>query len=136
MEVYEKTFPAGELTLGANRSGGAQGARSNYIVIVRPAASDSGLTALKFTEGPIAPDEWLNDGDSDGDGLLDGFELENGLDPENADTDADGIADEAETDVDGMDLWDVQEELAAEADPDPSGGGSGGGCFIRTGSAR
>jgi hypothetical protein len=102
-------------------------------VIVRPAATGSGVTALKFTEGPIAPDEWLNDGDSDGDGLTDGFELDNGLDPDSVDTDADGVADESETDVNGADLWDVQEGLI-DADPDDgAGGGSGGGgCFIGT----
>jgi hypothetical protein len=133
LEVFEKTFAAGELTLGGNRSGGAAGAKSNYIVIVRPAASSSDVTALKFTEGPIAPDEWLNDGDSDGDGLTDGFEVDQGLDPANPDTDLDGIVDEAETDVLGRDLWDVQEGLV-DADPDDgTGGGSGGGgCFIGT----
>jgi len=141
MEVFEKTFPAGELTLGGNLSGGAEGAKSNYIVIVRPAAG-SGLAAPKFTVGPLAADEWLNDGDSDGDGLLDSFEIDRGLDPDNADTDADGIADEAETDVDGTDLWDVQEELGTEFNSVPDsgdgagGGGSGGGCFIGTGSIR
>jgi len=136
LEVFEKTFPAGELTLGGNLAGGASGAKSNYVVVVRPVGTEFN-SVLNFKVGPLAADEWLNDGDSDGDGLLDSFEIEQGLDPDNADTDADGIADEAETDVDGTDLWDVQENLVSdEPDDTPAGGGSGGGCFIGTASLK
>jgi hypothetical protein len=134
MFVYEKQVSAGEITLGGNRAEGAVGAKSNYIVVVRPAAA--GLAALKFTVGPLAADEWLNEGDSDGDGLTDGFELDNGLDPDSTDTDADGIVDEAETDELGRDLWDVQEGITDDGCDDGAGGGSGGGCFIGTAALR
>jgi hypothetical protein len=138
MLVYEKTVAAGEITLGGNRAGGAQGARSNYVVVVRlPGAAGLNGGSLHCTAGPLAADEWVNDGDSDGDGLTDIFEQTVGLDPQNADTDGDEVCDESELGPDGRTLWDMQEDGFPPDDPDDGsddggsgGGGSGGGCFV------
>ncbi|MFC1672119.1 Ig-like domain-containing protein, partial [Planctomycetota bacterium] len=156
LNVYEKTVPAGELTLGGNLAGGARGAKSNYVVIVRP-AGQLAKPALKFTEGPLSADAWNSVGDTDGDGLLDAFELLFGLDQEDIDTDADGNVDETEQGPDGRDFWDIQTDDAWQDDDAPAddtpiddtpiddtpvdgtppapggGGGGGGGCFIGTG---
>jgi hypothetical protein len=129
LEVFEKTVQPGDITLGANRSGGAAGSRSNYIVIVRPAAIQETGTEFdsvpvsNYKIGPLAPEEWLGEDDTDGDGLSDAFEIEQGLDPEDPDTDGDGVFDEYEEDVDGTGLFDVQQQSD----------GGGGGCFISTG---
>ena len=139
---------AGELVLGGNRSGGAQGAKSNYVVVVRPAGQIA-KPLFKFAEGPLAADSWVSVADSDGDGLLDAFESIFGLDPGNVDTDNDGDIDETEQGPDGRDFWDIQfeddwqdddtpvddtpvDDVPADDTPDSGGGGggSGGGCFI------
>ena len=157
LEVYEKEVAPGDITLGGNRAGGADGARSSYIVIVRAIVAKIGdsadsTTSLRsvrksaqspfsasphFVVGPLAPDEWVNEGDTDGDGLTDAFELAQGLDPDSIDSDGDGFVDEGEIvetgagepGVDGgvIDLWDIQEGLVEEG---AGGGGGGGGCFI------
>jgi hypothetical protein len=156
LEVFEKTVAAGEITLGGNRAGGASGARSNYVVVVRPTAAtlakyaDSGDTilsfasrnqvmspnALYFVMGPLAATEWINEGDADGDGLTDVFEQTVGLDPQDADTNSDGTYDEYEAGPDGGDWFDVQAEGFTPGDPEDGtpngGGGSGGGCFLGT----
>jgi len=159
MVVYEKTFGAGRITLGGNRAGGAQGSRSNYVVVARPAGAASLADGvLRCVEGPLGADEWLNDNDTDGDGLVDGFENYMALDPGETDTDTDGVSDESEMTPDGTkDMWDLQQEWLSGGGDDPGdddpgdgdpgdddpgdddpgdggggGGGSGGGCFLRT----
>ncbi|MFC1672340.1 Ig-like domain-containing protein, partial [Planctomycetota bacterium] len=157
MLVYERTFEAGEIVLGANRAAGAAGAKSNYVVVARSAGTQ-GLDAkpLSFTAGPLAANEWLNDGDADGDGLLDGFESYIGFDPNKTDSDTNGVSDENEVGPDGQDMWDMQEDwltgdVPGDDVPDGDvpgddvpgddwgddvpggGGGGGGGCFIGTG---
>jgi PKD repeat protein len=142
MLVYEKTVTAGQVVLGGNLASGASGAKSNYVVIARPVtAAMSAPKGIRFVVGPLAPTEWLNDGDTDGDGLKDEFEALYGVDPEVVDTDDDGTPDEAETGPDGRSLWDIHEEWVDDNDgPDDGsdggsgGGGSGGGCFLSTAS--
>jgi PKD repeat protein len=163
MLVYEKTFAAGQIILGGNRAGGAQGSRSNYVVVARvPGTVGLNAAPLQFTAGPLGTDEWVNDGDTDGDGLLDDFEEYVGLDPAKPDSDDNGISDESETGPDGTEMWDLQEEWLADqipgddvpgddvpGDDDPptdgdtgddvpggGGGGSGGGCFLGTATLR
>ncbi len=58
------------------------------------------LSASPFLD-ELSWHEWIGiadplDADSDDDGLLDGFEVANGLDPRNADTDGDGVDDGSE----------------------------------------
>ena len=114
MVVYERTFGAGEITLGGNRAGGANGARSNYVVVARvPGTAGLEGEGLHYVAGPLGADEWVNEGDTDGDGLLDGFEQYIGLDPAMPDTDENGTSDESETGPDGQDMWDMQEEWLA-----------------------
>ncbi len=145
MDVFEKTVPAGEITLGGNRAGGASGARSMYTVVVRPTAATIAKLAKMgtefnsvpiFLEGPLAATEWLNEGDADGDGLTDVFEQTVGLDPRDVDTNANGVYDEYEAGPDGRDWFDLQLDGSTPGDPDDGtpggGGGSGGGCFVKT----
>jgi PKD repeat protein len=160
MLVYERTFAAGQITLGGNRAGGAQGARSNYVVVARvPGAAGLEGDGLHYVAGPLSADEWLNAGDTDGDGLLDDFENYIGLDPAMQDTDENGTSDESETGPDGQDMWDMQEQWLADQLPGDDvpgdtpgdtpgddvpddgdygddvpggGGGGGGGCFLGT----
>jgi hypothetical protein len=84
-------------------------------------------------------DEWVNEGDSDGDGLLDAFESLVGVDPNNIDTDADEISDESEIGPDGRTLWDMQldgmpdgGDGSGDGGSGGGGGGGGGGCFVGT----
>ncbi len=145
MLVYEKTFAAGDITLGGNRASGAAGARSNYVVVARPPGA-AGLNGdpLHFIAGPFAPDQWANDGDTDGDGLVDDFEVAVGVDPNDIDTDDDDISDESEIGPDGRSLWDMQLDGIDDGTPgddvpgdgNGGGGGSGGGCFLRTASLK
>ncbi len=161
--VYEQTFAAGQITLGGNCAGGAQGAKSNYVVVARvPGADGLNGEGLHYVAGPLGVSEWLNQGDADGDGLLDGFEEYIGLNPGETDSDIDGTCDESETGPDGRDMWDMQEDWLAgqipgddvpgddvpgddipgddipdDGDygddvPGGGGGGSGGGCFLGT----
>jgi hypothetical protein len=85
-------------------------------------------------EGPVASEVWSHENDSDGDGLEDSFETEQGLDPYEVDSDSDGVFDEADLTGDGGTWWDLQTDLAGGTDPAPDAGpgGGGGGCFIST----
>ncbi len=116
MEVYVKTVPAGSLTLGGNHAGGGTGALSNYFLVIKPTAA----VTPQFVEGPVAAAAWESAGDTDGDGLTDVFEEQQGLTAAARDTDGDGVPDEAELAGDGRVYWEVQEEelamLAASAE--------------------
>jgi hypothetical protein len=120
MRVYSKSFPAGNVVLGGNLAGGGAGAGSNYVVLVKPAAS----SAVALEEKPalaaasLDPDAWEHAGDADGDGLLDDFEAAHGTSPTDPDTDGDGVPDEAELAPDGRSLWEVQE--AGDPGPGPA----------------
>jgi len=82
------------------------------------------LWAACQNEPPQVPaDTWISDGDSDGDGLKDEFEVRHGLDPHNAVSFADGIEDEDRLGPDGKTMWDAQKEETRVA-----GAGSGGAC--------
>ena len=70
-------------------------------------------------DGSLAPDVWVHEGDSDGDGLSDAFELAHGLDPHKVSSFADGIADESRLDSSGKTMWEVQQA---------EGGSHGGGA--------
>jgi hypothetical protein len=156
LRVYEKRFEAGDVVLGGNRCGGACKADVQYLVIVKPdKAMQAAAGKLQneivetavFDDGPVMPYEWVNKGDSDGDGLVDTFEAAQGLNAENIDTFDDGVVDESRVVGDGRTMWEVQEGIPAVADsnttdnttpdvqPDNSaatGGSGGGGCFVRT----
>ena len=64
-------------------------------------------------DGSVAPDVWVHEGDSDGDGLSDAFEFAHGLDPHKVSSFADGIADESRLDSSGKTMWEVQQAAAA-----------------------
>lgn len=108
MRVYSKSFPAGAVTLGGNQAGGPTGAQSHYAVIVK-----AGSTS---TAKSLESDVWENAGDTDGDGLRDGWEAAFGTDPEKADSDGDGNPDETELDALGKTLWEAQGIPAAAGD--------------------
>ncbi|MFC1479096.1 Ig-like domain-containing protein [Planctomycetota bacterium] len=122
LDVYIKTFPAGNIELGGNLAPTADGSVSSYIVIIKPTDGDA-----QYIEGPVAADTWVHDGDTDGDGLYDEFENYIELDPEDIDTDDDTLVDEEE---EGM--WDDQEDYYDKDDDkkkkDKSDDG-GGGCM-------
>jgi PKD repeat protein len=151
LQVYERTVAAGEVTLGGNLAAGAVGTKSNYVVVVRPAGVTKGEPCsaeatqgrkglIEFLIGPLAANEWLNTGDTDGDGLTDAFEaMYPEVDPKDVDTDDDTTMDEDELGPDGRSLWEMQEDWIGDGDDDGSdggsgggGGGSGGGCFLET----
>ncbi len=128
MRAYGKAAAAGSLVLGGNLASPAGGAQANYIVVVRPAGLAKAVTTAsgaEFEEGPIPADRWQGEGDGDGDGLKDDFEPANGLDPMAADTDGDGVPDEAETLPDGRTLWEAQGDLSAGAAGEDGDGGCG-----------
>ncbi|MCZ7649484.1 MAG: Ig-like domain-containing protein [Planctomycetota bacterium] len=116
MRVYAKSFPAGSVTLGGNKHGGNTGAGSHYVVIVAPSASGAGdgvgSRAAAGARGFEPARLWWHDGDRDGDGLLDVFELARGLNPDAIDSDGDGNSDEHES-LAGRPLFEVQ-DLDAE----------------------
>jgi hypothetical protein len=121
MRVFRRSVPAGQVTLGGNHHGGDTGARSNYVVVVQPAAS------LSVSHAAALPETvWEHPGDSDGDGLADSFEATVFTDPQDPDTDGDGEPDETELDATGRTLFDVQ--AAGVGPPAPPAGGDGGGC--------
>src|SRR5262245_46854980 len=76
-------------------------------------------------QGGLAPDTWVNEGDMDGDGLKDEFEVRHGLDPTKTESFADGIPDEDRLAPDGRTMWDLQN---AESSTPVAGAGSGGAC--------
>jgi hypothetical protein len=57
----------------------------------------------------LLPDVWVHEGDSDGDGLTDEFELQHGLDPRKVCTFLDGVPDEQRTAPDGRTYGAIQE---------------------------
>jgi len=73
----------------------------------------------------VPPESWISDGDSDGDGLKDEFEVRHGLNPQKAESFADGIPDEDRVASNGQTMWDLQ--IAESATP-VAGAGSGGAC--------
>ena len=94
-----------------------------------PAGTDAALLAAEvYEEGPIPPDCWQHEGDTDGDGLRDDFEPDYALDPAKPDTDGDGTMDEGVIGPDGRTLWEVQEgvDLGAAGDGGASGDDGGG----------
>jgi hypothetical protein len=118
MLVYSKAFPAGSVTLGGNMQSPASGTKANYVPIIvpPPTASSSGAIAAAS-----APSTWSHDTDSDGDGLVDAFELAFGLDPNNPDVGNTGTPDETKTASSGEDYWDLQVAWLASQN-----GGNGG----------
>jgi hypothetical protein len=117
LDVYAKTFPAGNIELGGNAAPSAEGFLSNYIVIISPT---DGTT--QYTEGPVSSDAWMHEGDTDGDGLFDEYEDHKGLDREDIDTDGDTLVDEEE---EGM--WDGQEDYYSPDDKNSKDKDDGGG---------
>jgi hypothetical protein len=75
----------------------------------------------------LPSDAWVNDGDSDGDGLKDEFEVRHGLDPHQAVSFADGIEDEDRLASNGKTMWEVQKE---ESGTPVAGASSGGACGL------
>lgn len=76
--------------------------------------------------GSLPEDMWVHEGDSDGDGLRDEFEIRHGLDPRNAKSYPDEVVDETRQVPDGRTLWAVQEAEQAGAAGASDGGGSCG----------
>ncbi len=73
----------------------------------------------------LGAEVWIHEGDTDGDGLRDAFEIRQGLDPNKVESFADGIPDEHRLDASGKTMFEIQE---AEQDAASAGGdGSGGG---------
>ncbi len=126
MRVLSKSVAAGQVSLGGNRTGGANGALSNYVVVVQPAVSSEPVSEA----ASIPEDGWVHDGDTDGDGLEDGFETAQGTDPLRIDTDDDGTPDEYELTASGGTLWDLWAAGAPPAGGSSGGGGGSGGCGL------
>jgi hypothetical protein len=118
--VLSKSVAEGPVTLGGNLAGRETGARANYFAVLQPAGG-GGTGIAEF------PGSWVHPGDADGDGLGDGFEASQGLDPAEVDSDGDGDEDEEELTPGGETLWQEQERTL------PSSGGSGGGGCGATG---
>src|SRR5687768_13114543 len=83
------------------------------------------LWAFQSEPRQLAPEAWVSDGDADGDGLKDDFEIRNGLDPDKAESFADGVPDEDRLAPNGKTMWDLQ---SAESSPPVAGASSGGAC--------
>jgi hypothetical protein len=122
MRVFQRSVGAGDLVLGGNLASPASGSLDNYFVVVQPAAAAKAIGDTFFEEGPIPPDRWQHDGDSDGDGLLDGFESGKGLDGAKPDTDGDGTMDEGVVGASGRTMWEEQEGAVLAAAPGEDGG--------------
>jgi hypothetical protein len=77
----------------------------------RPVARGAGDRSdhAVFRSGSISPDIWVHEGDSDGDGLMDEFELRHGLDPRKACTFDDEVPDEERIAPDGRTYGAIQE---------------------------
>jgi len=136
MRVYQKSVAAGDLVLGGNLQSPASGSLDDYFVVVQstlgkalPAEEGAALMASAvYAEGPIPADRWQHEGDTDGDGLRDDFELGYAQDAAKPDTDGDGGADEGVRASDGRTLWEVQEGIDLRAAPeDGASGGNGPG---------
>lgn len=84
------------------------------------------VAMASLQDGSLTPEAWVHAGDTDGDGLQDGFELARGLDPDKVDTFGDGTPDESRTDGSGKAMWEVQE--SENALPAGDGGVGGGGA--------
>ena len=133
MPVFVRRVQAGPVTLGGNWEGRDTGAQSNYVVVVQPAAGrtpgggleDVAVEAFGAAEEAIPSFAFVSPGDSDGDGLTDGFERSVGLDPFNVYTKATGVADEVATAPGGRTYFEVQ-----AASPASDGSGGGGGCGL------
>jgi hypothetical protein len=127
MIVYRKNVPAGTVTLGGNRQAPADGSWTHYIPIVKPATATLALTRenediLFAPMGPLAESGWTHDGDSDGDGLFDDYEIAAGLNPALADSDGNGVSDEDEL-ASGTNLRHFQLQHGLNL---PGGNGGGG----------
>lgn len=133
MKVFYKNVPAGAVTLGGNLAAPASGANTNYIPIIQPNTGAGGRDLAEtfvetlIVEGLLPSNVWVHDLDSDGDGLLDTFELGYGLNPNATDSNGNGIQDEDEIVSDsGMTYFQLQ-LLMQENGQLPGGGGAGNG---------
>jgi hypothetical protein len=90
----------------------------------------AGFGAAQSGSGGLSPDAWVHDGDTDGDGLTDAFEVAHGLDPRKASSFDDGTPDESRRDSDGRTMWEVHESEKAAVS---AGGGGGSGACGATG---
>jgi hypothetical protein len=110
------------------------GAQTTYFVIVTPQGG-SGKTLLQklaLRKMMAGEDGWFNPGDTDGDGLIDAFETEIGLDVNAVDSNQDGNPDETETTSDGKTLFEVATGLFPPVD-DGAGAGLDTGTGTDTG---
>ena len=85
------------------------------------------LALAAACQSEVPPESWVSDGDSDGDGLKDEFEVRHGLDPHQAVSFADGIEDEDRLASNGKTMWEVQKE---ESGTPVAGASSGGACGL------
>jgi hypothetical protein len=76
-----------------------------------PQAGRTRLNALPIPPrvSSLLPDVWVHEGDSDGDGLTDEFEVRHGLDPRKVCTFLDGVPDEQRIAPDGRTYGEIQE---------------------------
>ncbi|HYG75239.1 MAG TPA: glycoside hydrolase family 44 protein [Planctomycetota bacterium] len=121
MKVYSKAFAAGKVVLGGNAQPPASGAQTNYIPIL--VGTNMSRMAARAAN-PLAPGQWKHDGDSDGDGLLDAFELAVGLNPNQVDTGTTETVDEEKIASNGMSYFNYQILWRANSG---AGGGNGAG---------
>jgi len=86
-----------------------RGGSAPAVPVIPPALQAMGDVDLKENRVPPLPENvWVHEGDSDGDGLRDEFELMVGLDPHQAYSFHDGIADEDRLDARGRSMWQAQ----------------------------